>query len=188
MRALLPMVLALLLCRAEHAAPPPPRPYSGCGVLTLQLAPGAEPPPIAVYAEPGLQRIALLEIAALPRLSGENEEPRLAVGASRGGWLRLAFDDAGREGWIKPPRSWEYLPWAEFLPGRWVRVLPGMKQGLYALKGEPGDQGGDRGALSRDQEVRVLQVEEDWARLQAPAGWFRWRDGDGRLTVSLPAP
>ena len=183
MRALLPMVLALLLCRAVHAAPPPPRPYSGVGVLALHPVPGAELSPVVFYAEPGLQRIAELEIAALPRLAGDRREPLVAVGATRGSWLLVAYDGAGHEGWIEPPRAWEYRSWEEFLAGRPVRVLPGMKKGLYALRGGPRETDPERGVLARDQQVRVDRVQEDWVRLRAPAGWFRWRDGDGRLTV-----
>jgi len=150
------------------------------------LAPVAGPQqsPIVLYAEPGLQRVAEVEIPALPRLAGDKQEPLVAVSATKGGWLQLAYDDAGREGWIEPPRSWEYRTWAEFLAKRTVRVFPGMKKGLYALRGEPRDGSSDRGALTRDQQVRVIQIQDDWALLQAPSGWFRWRDGDGRLTVS----
>ena len=184
----IPLLIALTLfalCTAAvHAAPLPPRPYSGCGVLTLHPLAGARPTPLAVYAEPGLQRIAELDLATLPRLAGDQQEPLVAVSATKGGWVRLGYDDAGREGWIEPPRAWAYRPWTEFLPGRTVRVFPGMKKALYALKGEPRDGSPERGALTRDQQVRVLQVEEDWARLQSPAGWMRWRDADGRLTVA----
>jgi len=185
MRVPLWLILALVALgpAAAQAAPPPPRPYAGQGVLALHPAPWAERAPIPVYREPGLQRIAEPEPGALPRLAGDGGEPLVAVQA-RGGWLRVAYDDAGREGWLKPPRGWEYRPWEEFLPGRLVRVFPGMKKALYALRGEPREGGAETGALARDQEVRVLRVEEDWAQLQAPWGWFRWRDGDGRLTVS----
>jgi hypothetical protein len=41
------------------------------------------------------------------------------------------------------------------------------------------------GALKRDQTVRIRSVEGDWVRIEAPGGWFRWRDGDGRLTLSV---
>jgi hypothetical protein len=182
--SLLSALALLALCTAAaQAAPPAPRPYGGTGVLALRPIPAPEAARVAVYAEPGLQRILEADIPALPRLAGDQQEPLVAVGATRGGWLRIAYDDAGREGWVEPPRSWEYRPWTEYLPGRLVRVLPGMKKVLYVLRGEPREAGPEQGALVRDQQVRVLQVEEDWARLQTPAGWFRWRDGDGRLTV-----
>ena len=186
MRLSLPTTLALLAlwAAAACAAPLPPRPYSGCGVLQLHPAAAAGLIPLALYAEPGLQRISELDLPTLPRLAGERQEPLVAVSATKGSWLRLAYDDAGREGWIEPPRSWEYRPWSEYLAGRGVRVSPGMKKGLYTLKGEPRDAGSETGTLARDQVVRVIRIEGDWARLQNPAGWFRWRDGDGRLTVS----
>ena len=183
-----PLLITLALCAlfavAAHAALLPPRPYAGCGVLLAHPAPGSDTSPVIVYQEPGLQRIAELELAALPRLAGDPRQLLFAVSATRGSWLRLAYDGAGREGWIEPQRGWEYRPWDEFLAGRPVRVLPGMKKIFYTLRGEPREEGPERGALSRDQQVRVIQVEEDWARLQAPSGWFRWRDGDGRFTVS----
>ena len=185
-------ILLLLLALAAHAfgpadvlaAPPPPRPYSGLGVLALHQVPEGERTPVPVFQEPGLQRIAEPELGELPRLAGDPQQPLVAVHATRGGWLRIAYDEAGREGWLQPSRGWQYRPWDEFLPGRLVRVLPGMKKPLYLLKGEPREAGPDLGVLSRDQQVRVIRIAEDWALLQTPAGWFRWRDGDGRLTVS----
>lgn len=183
-----PLLIALLLlvlgAAAAHPAPPRPRPYSGCGVLALETAPGAERLALVLYQEPGLARIAEMEGSQLPRLAGSEAAPLIAVGARKAGWSRLAYDDAGREGWIEQARGWEYLTWREFLPGRSVRILPGMKKGYYAVRGEPRQDSAETAVLTRDLTVRVLQVEDDWARLQAPSGWFRWRDGDGRLTVS----
>ena len=171
---------------AAQGAPPRPRPYSGCGVLELTVDAGAEGGGLVLYQEPGLFRVAQLDRGALPRLAGSAARPLLAVSARKGGWTRLAYDDAGREGWIEQPRAWRYLPWEEFLPGRPVRLLPGLKKGLYLVRSEPREAGAETGTLTRDQEVRPVGVEGDWARLELPAGWFRWRDGDGRLTISLP--
>ena len=185
-RLLITLLLLVLLPIAAEAAPPRPRPFSGCGVLALKPDPGSDRVTVTLYDEPGLARIAELEGSALPRLAGSGAEPLLAVSARKGGWTRLYYDDAGREGWLDQARAWSYLPWREFLPGRPVRVLPGMKKGYYVLRSEPAEGSAEQGVLLRDQTVRVLQVQGDWARLQAPSGWFRWRDGDGRLTVSLP--
>jgi hypothetical protein len=178
------LALLVIFTAASQAAPLPPRPYSGCGVLLLHPVAAPQVSPLVLYAEPGLQRIAEIAIPVLPRLAGDKEEPLVAVSATKGNWLQLAYDDAGREGWIEPPRSWEYRTWGEFLPRRTVRVFPGMKKGLYALRGEPREGSSDRGVLARDQQVRVIQIQDDWALLQAPSGWFRWRDADGRLTVA----
>jgi hypothetical protein len=190
MRRLL-LIAALLLvlsAGAAHPAPPRPRPYSGCGVLALKPYAGADRVSVSLYEEPGVLRISEIDGSALPRLSGSGPEPLVAVSARKGVWTRLAYDDAGREGWVEQARAWEYLTWQEFLPDRQVRILPGMKKGLYSLRSEPREGGAERGTLARDQAVRILQVEDDWARLQTPSGWFRWRDGDGRLTVSLQDP
>ncbi|OGU06420.1 MAG: hypothetical protein A2075_07655 [Geobacteraceae bacterium GWC2_58_44] len=187
-RRLVTFLLLVLCAAAAHAAPAGPRPYSGCGVVALKGDPGAGAPLLVLYHEPGLLRVAELAGPSLPRLAGSDAEPLLAVSARKGGWTRLAYDDAGREGWIEQPRAWEYLPWREFLPGRLVRILPGMKKGFYVLRSGPAEGAPASGVLTRDQTVRVLQVEEEWARLQSPAGWFRWRDGDGRLTLSLQDP
>ena len=178
-------LLVALCAGAAHPALPAPRPFGGCGILILRQDAGAPPMSLTLYREPGLLRLAEYLPAALPRLAEHAGEHYLAASARKGVWTRLAYDDAGRHGWLKQERGWEYLPWREFLPGRTVRVLPGMKKELYALKGEAGEGSSGIGALNRGQQVTVLQVEDDWARLQAPSGWFRWRDGDGRLTVSL---
>ena len=170
---------------AAQSAPPKPRPYSGCGVLALSRAPGDERLIVPLYYEPGIARFAELDGSALPRIAGNAPEPIVAVSSRKGGWTRLAYDDAGREAWVRPARAWEYHPWQEYLPGRVLRILPGMKNGYYALKGEPNEAGTDRGTLTREQTVRVVQVTDDWVRVQSPSGWFRWRDADGRLTVSL---
>ena len=182
---MLAISLLLAFAAAAHSAPPRPRPYSGCGLLALKPEPGALGIPLSLYQEPGVERLTELDGSALPRLSGSAPEPVVAVSARKGGWTRLAYDDAGREGWIEQARAWQYLSWQEYLPGRLLRVLPGMKKQCYALRSEPGAGASGKGSLTRDQAVRVLRVENDWVRLQAPAGWFRWRDADGRLTVSL---
>lgn len=179
------LCFSMLLAGSAHCAPPRPRPFSGCGVLALKPEPGAERVTLPFYEEPGLARLIELDWSALPRLAGSASAPLVAVSGRRGSWALVAYDDGGREGWIEQARSWEYLPWQEYLPRRLLRIFSGMKKGCYALRSGPGELGSERGSLSRDQLVRVLQVEGDWIRLQAPSGWFRWRDGDGRLTVSL---
>lgn len=150
----------------------------------VQGAPGREPGTVPLYREPGLERITELAPLSLPHLCTEPEKALVAVYERRRGWSRVALDDAGRQGWVKDDRSWRYLAWREFLPGRSVRVLPGMKKEWYQVKRAPDAAGSAAGAVARDQHVRILEVEDAWARLEAPAGWMRWRDPDGRLTVA----
>lgn len=180
-RLVFALTLAVLAAgAAQGAKAAKPRPLSGCGVLTL----GASAP-LVLYAEPGVRRVAQTSGAALPVLDRGGEQVAVAATGSNGGWLRVPYDEAGREGWLEPGRADRYRSWPEFLPGRTVRLLPALKKGLYALRDAPGEKGALRGTLTRGDLVRVLSVSDGWARIEAPAGWFRWRDGDGRLTVSL---
>lgn len=178
-------LLLILCCGAAQAALPALRPYSGRGVLMVRQGAGWQPETLVLYQEPGVLRVAEKTPAALPRLAGSPEEPIVPVTERRGGWVSVFLDDAGRQGWLEQARAWEYAEWRDFLPGRTLRVLPGLRKEWYQLSSAPGGSGSPAGTLSRDQQVRVLQVSEDWARIEAPAGWLRWRDPDGRLTVSL---
>jgi len=177
-------LIAICLIAATAWAAAPLRPYSGCGVLLAQNVSGSESTTLPFYAEPGLERLVEFDLGALPRLAGDREQPVLAVYATKGSWLKIAWDDAGRSGWVEGARSWEYRSWDDYLTGRQVKVLPGLKKNLYTLKGAPREGSADAGSVTRDQQVRIVQVAEDWARLERPAGWLRWRDADGRLTVS----
>jgi len=185
LRATLPLLLLLAAASTVESAPPAPRPYSGCGVLVLNEAGEWGKGRLPLYREPGLLRVAEKGVSELPLLSGKGETVQLAATARKGGLTRVAYDDAGREGWLPPSRGAEYLSWQEFLPGRSVRLLPGMKKGLYTARVAPDEGAAAVATLPREKELRVLQVEEGWARLKAPAGWFRWRDGDGRLTIAI---
>jgi hypothetical protein len=184
MRLLL-IILAIVSAAGSALGAPVPRPESGWGVLALQPEPGAERGVVVLYQEPGVQRLGEVDVARLPRLAGSDSEPVVSATARKLEWTRLSYDDAGREAWVETRRAWRYQPWHEFLTGRAVRVLPGMKKALYAVRSRPAEGAAEMAALRRDQEVRVLRVESDWALLEAPMGWFKWRDGDGRLTVAL---
>ncbi|HBA87097.1 MAG TPA: hypothetical protein DCZ75_03650 [Geobacter sp.] len=184
-RATLLLPILLLAAQAALGAPPAPRPLSGSGVLTLRGGTEPESAPLPIYDEPGVLRLAERRAGQLPRLSGSDQEPQLAASARKGGWTRVAYDEAGREGWLEPSRGRIYLSWEEFLPGRTVRLLPGMKKGLYQLRSAPDDKAPPLSTLPRERELQLLGVDEEWARVKSPQGWVRWRDGDGRLTISL---
>lgn len=175
-------MLLLLACPQGAQCAGRARPDSGCGVMTLQPAPGERG---VLYREPGVARLAELELSRLPRLAGNGEAPLLAVSGRKGPWSRVAYDDAGRQGWLEQRRPARYLPWREFLPGRSVALLPGLKKGFYALHDAPEQGAPGRREPPRNRSLRIVRVEGDWALAETPAGWFRWRDDDGRLTISL---
>lgn len=188
-------LLLVLLALPAAAAPARPRPLTGIGVLSIR--PFAPSPPeasatLVLYAEPGMGRVAEPAAGHLPGLAPVLKplagEHLATVTRQKGKWLRIIYDDADREGWLTPPRYWEYTPWPLFLKGRSARLLPGLKKGFYQLRGEPADSAPTLAQLSRESGLRVVQVEGDWAMVIVDltiSGWLRWRDGDGRFLISV---
>jgi hypothetical protein len=110
------------------------------------------------------------------------------VTGKKGNWLHIIYDDAGREGWLESSRGWEYATWNAYLKGRAARILPGLKKDLYLLRRDPSPKAPELETLSRQKNLRILDVREDWALVLVDLtayGWLRWRDGDGRFTISL---
>jgi hypothetical protein len=187
--------LSLALISLPAGGAPQPRPFTGLGVVVIRpFIPerAAELAAIPLYREPGVGRIAERAAGAIPGLSPVLNLPAgtypVAVMGKKGNWLRIAIDDAGREGWVEMARWWEYLPWDDFLKGRIARLLPGLKKGEYALRSEPGETAPQSATLSGRENLRLIEVRDDWAlAVAAPAvtGWLRWRDGDGRFQISL---
>ncbi len=171
------------------------RPFSGCGVVvvrTLDPERRAAIPSLPFYREPGVGRIAELSINDIPGLPTILDAPSgefpLAVMARKGNWLLIAYDDAGREGWVEMARWWDYTTWEAFLKGRAATLLPGLKKGAYALRAGPGEGAAQTGALSGPERLRILEVVDGWANVIADSGltgWLAWRDGDGRFLISL---
>lgn len=159
-------------------ARPKPHPLSGNRLLVLERTAR-----VAVYAEPGVLRVAEQPAQELPFWNTSGGELLIPVAARRGEWLKIAYDDAGREGWVESRRSWKVLDWEEFLPGRKVRLFGGLKKELYHLFDLP--DGKVAGLIGGGQSVRVIAAKGDWA--QTEAGWLRWRDREGRLVVVLDA-
>lgn len=180
-------------CAAVFAATPPRmRPYTGIGVVVFPTLghPQTQDLQLPLYAEPGLLRVDVLNN---PRLSGNEWVFGLADGASplivsarRDGWLRVFYDDAGRQAWIDPLYKGSFQPWEEYLRLQTVRMLPGLQPHYYRLQQQP--NGKQLATLAPKQVLKVLAIEDSWGMVltdQALIGWLRWRDEDGRLLVGI---
>jgi len=193
MRTAILSILVLFLCAVTtRGAPPKPRPATGKGMLVMRTsAAGGE---VVLYREPGVGRVAEKPPAKLPLLthvveSADGDYPTAVLG-KRGAWLRIAYDEAEREGWIEMERPWRYTSWEEFLPGHTVRLLPGLKKGYALLRREPVPSAAGLAPLSPELTLKVELVQGDWLRVcfdPKTSGWLRWRDENGRFLVSLPA-
>jgi len=170
------------------------RPYSGIGVLIL----AAEQNPdhdarelLYLYEEPAVLRIGPLNRSQTPSYDwiftrNESWLP-LIVMARRGEWLRVAYDDAGRLGWLEPRQQGLFLPWNALLKGRFCRLLPGLRKQYYQLFRQPGIPPMIQPVWPK-HSFKVLSLDGDWALVmpdQSVLGWLRWRDEDGRLLISV---
>lgn len=196
---LLTFVLTLMLLESAQAAPGSGkalrmRPYAGIGVLVLVIntSADAEPQePFLLYEEPAVSRLGELSLnSGTPPFDWifgvSRHSLPLIVMARKGNWLRVTYDDAGREAWLTPGRRGVFLPWEQFCKRHTVRLLPGLQKKYYALSHQPG--GAVLATLTAKQSFKVLRVESDWAMVmldQKNLGWLRWRDEDGRLLLSL---
>jgi hypothetical protein len=187
------LCLALIPFSAEGTQQP--RPFSGSGVVIIRpLNPESQvvPAPIPFYRDPGVARIVERHAGGIPNLSSILNMPAgeypLAVMGKKGNWLRIAYDDAGREGWVEMSRWWEYTTWEVYLKGRLVRLLPGLKKSEYALHAGPAETAALTGILSRQENLWLIEVKGDWVLVITNSGlngWLPWRDGDGRFLISI---
>ncbi len=178
---------------ADAARRQPPRPLAGIGLLIVRAA-GIEEngAPVPLYRRPGLDRIVELSPSRLTGLDAviavPSGERRAIVTSVRGGWCRIIYDDADREAWLEKPRSWQFVPWERYLKGRFVRVLPGLRQGFAVVRQTAADTAPELAPPVRKAQLRVLQVDGDWAEVMVDfsrIGWLRWRDRDGRFLVAV---
>lgn len=171
------------------ASTPFMRPYTGVGLLVFSHSDQArdEEQNIPLYEEPGLSRVGTLISS---RLSGneavfsqyERNTP-LIVSACKGEWLRVFYDDAGREAWIDPRNYGRFQTWEQFLKLQTGRMLPALQSQYYQFLQQPG--GKQLAVLTPKQVFKVLKLDNGWAMVlsEGRIGWVRWRDDDGRLTV-----
>ncbi|NTV50122.1 MAG: hypothetical protein HGB32_00705 [Geobacteraceae bacterium] len=172
------------------ATPPRMRPYTGVG-LFIFAQPDKVPAQdlrLQLYEEPGLLRVGMLNDSKRSGnewVFGSLEGlPPLIVSARKGDWLRVVYDDAGREAWINPENKGRFQSWEQLLKRQTGYILPGLPSLYYKLQQQPG--GKLLATLSPKQLFKVLTLEDDWGMVltdQALIGWLRWRDDDGRLLV-----
>jgi hypothetical protein len=178
---------------AESAAAPPApkmRPYAGIGILQLPINASDSGESIPLYEEPALSRLGELNRAKIPPFdwifSESSEFLPLIVMARKGEWLRVSYDDAGREAWLNPPRQIVFQAWDLFFKGRISRLLPGLQKKYYQVFQQPDES--PIAVLTNKQLFKVLSFENDWAMVlidQNMLGWLRWRDEDGRLLLGI---
>lgn len=172
------------------ASPPRMRPYTGIGLLVFSQTDNilSQDLQLPLYEEPGLSRLGILSSS---KLSG-NEwifgllegAPPLVVSARKGGWLRIFYDDAGREAWIELQNRGRFQTWEQFLKWQSGRMLPGLQPQYYQLLQQPG--GKLLATLTPKQLFKVLRTDGAWGMIlidQTQIGWVRWCDDDGRLTI-----
>ncbi|KAB0667543.1 hypothetical protein F6V25_02265 [Oryzomonas japonica] len=187
-------ITLLLLMAAPAVSQQPMRPYSGIGVLLLAVEHGessVQQEPFYLYEEPAVQRIGVLDSGRTPPyewlFTGNTSRVPLIVTARKGEWLQVAYDDAGRLGWLEPRHRGEVQPWSALLKGKPCRLLPGLRKQYYQIFRQPGKTPLALPALAK-QSFRVVKLDGDWALAmpdQSTLGWLRWRDEDGRLLISV---
>jgi hypothetical protein len=184
------LLLADTASIAAQSVPPKMRPYSGIGILLLPATRDETNTSLPLYEEPGLSRVGSLNIGKIPRydwIFGPSPATTpLIVTGRKGPWLRVAYDDAGREAWLNPARPDVFQPWDFFLKDHVSSLLPGLQKKYYQLYQYPGSN--VLAPLVTGQFLKVLRLENDWAMVlsdQNSLGWLRWRDEDGRLLIGI---
>ena len=188
------LLILLLAVSTAWAAPSPPprmRPYTGVGIFVLPIAvQDGLNTPYPLYEEPGLSRLGTLYPDKIPRyewiFGAAAPEVPLIVTGRKGLWVRVAYDDAGREAWLNPGRNGVFQPWDYYLKDHVSRLLPGLQKKYYQLYQHPGRT--TLASLTAGQFLKVLRLENDWAMVlseQNTLGWLRWRDEDGRLLIGV---
>lgn len=190
--ALLTLLLAVAASVGFSANPPRMRPYTGIGVVVFSnvtSVPSRELQ-LQMYEEPGLLRIGILDSS---RISGNewifgltSAAQPLVVSARKGDWLRVYYDDAGREAWIEPQNQGHFQSWEQFLKLQPGRMLPGLQPQYYQLQQQP--NGKLLATMTPKQIFKIVRVDKGWGMVlteQSQLGWLRWCDDDGRLTVGF---
>lgn len=189
---LIVIALGMTSAASYAAASPRMRPYTGIGLVVFSKPADAQNRELhlPMYEEPGLSRIGMLVTTKLSGnewIFGLREEiPPLIISARKGEWLRVYYDDAGREAWIDPQNKARFQTWEQYLKLQTSCMLPGLQSHYYHLQQQPG--GRKLATLTPRQMFKVLKLENSWGMVltdQAQIGWVRWRDDDRRLLVGV---
>ncbi|GAM09157.1 hypothetical protein OR1_01431 [Geobacter sp. OR-1] len=189
------IALSLLCVSLAWAAPPKPRPLAGIGVLTLTtkgtLQDGSSPL-LSLYREPGVGRMTDLDPADFPSMTpaikGSPGMINIAFTRKRGDWVKVIFDDSGREGWLALGHGMRFKSWKRYLQGGEVRLLNGLKKDFYQLRPQPSAAAKPVAAVSKEKRLRVVELDDSWILVLVDlenSGWLRWKDDDGRLLISV---
>jgi hypothetical protein len=152
---------------------------------------GVAIPSITLYREPGVGRIADVDLSDFPSMapamktSGTSQH--LAVTKKKGDWIKVIFDDSGREGWLTMPRGWDFQSWDKYLKGGEVRLLNGLRKDHYQLRTSPSSPQ-SAGSVTREKNLFVVEIDGSWMLVLvdfANSGWLRWKDDDGRFLISV---
>lgn len=192
------LIFVTALFALSAAAAPVPfsnprmRPYSGIGVLLVQIENRDDEKlsiPFALYEEPAVSRFGSRGLGDFPRhewIFGKNNlVAPLFVMARKGEWVRIVFDDAGREAWLDMPDYSAFMPWEDFLKGRQIQMLPGLQKKYYQAFKRPGSA---TAYQIQRHAMKVIRVDGDWAMVISGLHslyWVRWRDEDGRMLVAV---
>lgn len=187
--------IVVMLLHSPSALAVSDRPRAGQGILFVRPAfpeQADEMKTIVLYGAPGIDRIAVVDVARLPSLTPSVSPPSgvyaVAATSKKGNWFRLAYDAAGREGWVQGRRFWDYFSWPDFLPGRFVTLLPDLRVSLTEVHQEPLDSSPALGRIPSGQRMHILEIRDEWARIRCDdglRGWLRWADSHGKLLVAV---
>jgi len=186
-------IVAILIHTTAWSAPPKPRPLAGVGLLSIQNFSGQTDTPqtLTIYREPGVGRIADLELAEFPSMAPSiSLSPmirHIAVTRWKTDWAKVIFDDSGREGWLKVSHAWKFQPWQRYLKGGEVRLLIGLRKEYYQLRPAPLSSQ-TLAPVSKEKKLRVVDIDDNWMLIIVDfenSGWLRWKDDDGRLLITV---
>ena len=189
-RSRLIILVLLLLPLPALGAPPLFRPYAGRGLLIIPAAPLSVD--AIIYEYPGVRRKGTIPVAELPSLSPaislKGGEIAVATVAVREGYVRVAMAPSGEAQWLELRPTWRTIPWERFLTGRSIRLPAGLRESASRLRESPSETGAVLGTASAGSSLVVSEIRDDWAQVLSKGtllGWLRWRDGDGRLLVTV---